>query len=76
MSAAIDPKRLAAIVYDDGVAVDALMTSFARELVEAGVNARGIVQLPPDPPGCGPGAPMRLRDAATLAGAVAGDGST
>ncbi len=29
----IDPNRLAAIVYDDGVAVDALMSTFARELV-------------------------------------------
>ncbi len=57
----LDPNRLAAIVYDDGVAVDALMSTFARELVEAGVAARGIVQVPPDEGGCGPRAPMRLQ---------------
>ncbi len=60
-----DPVRLAAIVYDDGVAVDALMSAFARELVEAGVDARGIVQLPPEATGCGPSAPMRLQDVET-----------
>ncbi|MGO9773323.1 MAG: DUF2478 domain-containing protein [Roseiarcus sp.] len=65
MSAAIDSNRLAAIVHDDGVAVDALMSSFARELVEAGVSPRGVVQLPPDEPGSGPGAPMPLRDVET-----------
>ena len=61
----IDPNRLAAIVYDDGVAVDALMSTFARELIEAGVKARGIVQLPPEEQGCGPRAPMRLQDVET-----------
>jgi len=61
----LDPNRFAAIVYDDGVKVDGLMSTFARELVEAGVDARGIVQLPPDAEGCGPGALMKLRDVAT-----------
>lgn len=60
-----NPGRLAAIVYDDGVAVDALLTTFARELRDAGVVIAGIVQMPPDGPGCGPGAPMRLQDVAT-----------
>lgn len=60
-----NPDRLAAIVYDDGVAVDALLATFARELRDAGVVIAGIVQMPPDGPGCGPGAPMRLQDVAT-----------
>ena len=55
----LDPNRFAAIVYDDGVKVDGLMSGFARELVEAGIDARGIVQLPPDADGCGPGALMK-----------------
>ena len=61
----LDPNRFAAIVYDHGAKVDALMSSFARELVEAGVDARGIVQLPPEADGCGPGALMKLCDVAT-----------
>lgn len=61
----LDPNRYAAIVYDDGVSVDALMSGFARELVAAGVDAQGIVQLPPDADGCGPGALMKLCDVAT-----------
>jgi molybdate transport system ATP-binding protein len=61
----LDPNRFAAIVYDDGAKVDGLMSGFARELIEAGVDARGIVQLPPDADGCGPGALMKLRDVAT-----------
>lgn len=61
----LDPNRFAAIVYDDGAAVDRLMDRFASELVQAGVNARGVVQLPPDAEGCGPGALMKLRDVAT-----------
>jgi Protein of unknown function (DUF2478) len=40
------------------------MSKFASELVEAGVDARGIVQLPPSAEGCGPGALMKLRDVA------------
>jgi molybdate transport system ATP-binding protein len=58
---ALNPNRFAAVVYDDGKAVDALMSAFAAELVAAGVAARGIVQLPPEAPGCGPGSPMRVR---------------
>jgi len=61
----LDPNRFAAIVYDDGTKVDGLMSAFARELTEAGVDARGIVQLPPEAEGCGPGALMKLRDVAT-----------
>ena len=61
----LDPNRFAAIVYDSGAKVDGLMSGFARELVEAGVDARGIVQLPPDADGCGPGALMKLCDIAT-----------
>jgi len=60
-----NPNRFAAIVYDDGDKVDALMTSFARELVEAGVDAQGIVQLPPEGGGCGPGVLMKLCDVTT-----------
>ena len=41
----LDPNRFAAIVYDDGAVVDGIMSKFASELVEAGVDARGIVQL-------------------------------
>ncbi len=59
-----DPVRLAAIVYDDAVAVDALMGAFAREMVDKGVRAGGLLQLPPDG-ACGPGAPMRLQDVTT-----------
>lgn len=55
------PMKVAAIVYDDGVAIDSLMSAFARELRTAGVDARGLLQLPPDGEGCGPGAPMRLQ---------------
>ncbi len=62
---ALDPRRFAAIVYESGASVDGLMSSFASELLKAGVDARGIVQLPPDAAGCGPGALMKLRDVAT-----------
>ncbi len=61
----LNPNRFAAIVYDDGASVDGLMTRFAEQLVAAGVDARGIVQLPPDADGCGPGALMKLKDVAT-----------
>ena len=57
----INPLKLAAVVYDDGVSVDALMTDFSRELIVAGVAARGVVQLPPDAAGCGPAALMSLQ---------------
>ena len=65
MSFAFNPHRLAAVVYDDGRAVDALLTEFAEELQRAGVDARGLVQLPPPADGCGPRAPMRIRDLAS-----------
>jgi len=55
-----NPNRIAAVIYEDGPAVDKLMTTFARELVGGGVDAAGIVQLPPDEAGCGPGALMKL----------------
>jgi hypothetical protein len=58
---ALNPNRFAAIVYEDGVAVDALMCAFAAEIVAAGVTAHGVVQLPPDADGCGPDAPMRVQ---------------
>lgn len=61
---AIQPIRIAAIVYDDSVAVDALMCAFARELIDAGADISGVVQMPPDDQ-CGPGSPMRLRDVRT-----------
>jgi molybdate transport system ATP-binding protein len=65
MSFVLNPHRLAAVVYDDGRSVDALMSEFADELLRAGVDARGLVQLPPPPDGCGPGDPMRIRDLST-----------
>jgi hypothetical protein len=61
----LNPNRFAAILYEDGAKVDGLMTSFAAELMAAGVDARGVVQLPPDAEGCGPGALMKLRDVAS-----------
>jgi len=60
----LDPNHFAVIVYDDGAKVDGLMTSFACELVEAGVDPQGIVQLPPDGGGFGPGVLMKLCDVA------------
>ncbi|WP_407051841.1 DUF2478 domain-containing protein [Methyloraptor flagellatus] len=44
----VDAFELAALVYDDGVAVDHLMCFFADELRAAGRRIGGIVQLPPD----------------------------
>lgn len=64
-SQTLNPSRFAAIVYDSGAKVDGLMWGFAQELVEADVDARGVVQLPPDADGCGPGALMKLCDVAT-----------
>lgn len=57
--------NIAAVVHDDGVAADALMSVFARSLTDAGVAIGGVVQLPPEGEGCGPSAPMRLQDVAT-----------
>ena len=61
----IDPRKMAAVVYDDGVAVDELLLAFARNLAERGVRLGGVVQMPRSGPGCGPKAPMELRDMAT-----------
>jgi molybdate transport system ATP-binding protein len=58
-----DPRRIAAVVYDDGVAVDELLLAFARDLVESGVRVGGIIQMPRET--CGPRAPMCIRDVAT-----------
>ena len=46
---ALNAFELAALVYDDGIAVDRVMTDFARELKAAGRRVGGIVQLPPGP---------------------------
>ena len=61
----IDPRKVAAVVYDDGVAVDELLLAFARNLAERGVRLGGVVQMPRVGPGCGPKAPLELRDMAT-----------
>lgn len=58
-----DPRKVAAVVYDDGVAIDTLMATFARELAAQGRAICGIVQLPPDSPD--PDAPMQVRDLAS-----------
>ncbi len=60
-----DPRKSAAIVYDDGVAVDELLLVFARDLVDLGVRIGGVLQLPRRAEGCGPDAPMRVCDIAT-----------
>ncbi|HXX70391.1 MAG TPA: DUF2478 domain-containing protein [Polyangiaceae bacterium] len=61
----LDPRRIAAVVYDDGVAVDDLLLAFVRELLDAGVPLGGVLHVPRGPAGCGPTAPMQLRDVAT-----------
>ncbi|MDX2204188.1 MAG: DUF2478 domain-containing protein [Hyphomicrobiaceae bacterium] len=61
----MSPNRLAAVVYDDGDSVDALLSAFARELLEAGTDIAGLVQMPPAEGSCGPSAPMCLRDVRT-----------
>jgi len=40
--------EIAALVYDDGVSVDHLMSYFAEELQEHGRRIGGVVQLPPE----------------------------
>jgi molybdate transport system ATP-binding protein len=60
-----DPRKLAAVVYDDGVAVDLLLAVFANELVRRGLRVGGVVQVPPSAGGCGPAAPRCLQDLAT-----------
>jgi molybdate transport system ATP-binding protein len=61
----IDPRKIAAVVYDDGVAVDELLLAFAGNLTETGHCLGGVVQVPRGGPGCGPKAPMALRDVAS-----------
>lgn len=61
----MDPRKLAAVVYDLGVAVDELLLVFARDLATEGVRLGGVIQLPRGSPGCGPNAPRMLRDVAT-----------
>jgi hypothetical protein len=61
----LDPRKIAAVVYDDGVAVDELLLVFARDLVQRGVRVGGVVQLPRAGTGCGPEALMRVQDMAT-----------
>ncbi len=61
----VDPRGVAAVVHDVGVAVDHLLFAFARDLATVGVRVGGLVQLPRSEPGCGPQTPMQLRDVAT-----------
>ena len=61
----IDPRTIAAIVYDDGVAVDSLLSVFAADLVAAGTRIGGVIHVPRSEPGCGPRALMKLMDLAT-----------
>jgi hypothetical protein len=61
----LDPRKLAAVVYDDRVAIDALLGAFARDLEAAGTRISGLLQLPKEDSGCGPEMPLRLRDLAT-----------
>jgi molybdate transport system ATP-binding protein len=59
-----DPRRLAAVVYDDRVSIDSLLAAFAAELLTAGTHVAGVIQVR-DESGCGPNAPARVRDVAT-----------
>jgi molybdate transport system ATP-binding protein len=61
----IDPRRMAAVVYDDGVAIDLLLAVFAADLVAAGAQLGGVLHVPRLGPGCGPQALMQLRDLET-----------
>ena len=61
----IDPRRIAAVVYDDGVAVDSLLAVFAADLVAEGARLGGVIHMPRLEPGCGPKALMQLRDLET-----------
>ncbi len=60
-----DPRKIAAVVYDDGVAVNALLTVFVSELLDQGTRLGGVIQVPRLEPGCGPQALLELRDVAT-----------
>jgi molybdate transport system ATP-binding protein len=42
----IDPRKLAALVYDEGAAVDGLLRDFKEALVQRGVCVGGVLQLP------------------------------
>ena len=59
----IDPRNIAAVVYDDGVAVDSLLSVFAADLAAAGIRIGGVIHVPRSEPGCGPQALMQMRDA-------------
>ena len=61
----IDPRRIAAVVYDEGVAVDSLLAVFAADLVAHGARLGGVIPLPRSEPGCGPRALRQLRDLET-----------
>jgi Protein of unknown function (DUF2478) len=60
-----DPRRLAAVVYDEGVAVDLLLEVFARSLLERGVRVGGVLHVPRGAAGCGPDHPVQLHDLRT-----------
>ncbi len=60
-----DPRRLAAIVYDAGVAVDLLLEVFAESLCARGVRVGGVLHVPRSEAGCGPTRPLQLRDLRT-----------
>lgn len=49
LAARINAFDLAALVYDDGIAIDRLMVDFAHTLTQAGRRVGGIAQLPPGP---------------------------
>ncbi|HEY6880057.1 MAG TPA: DUF2478 domain-containing protein [Polyangiales bacterium] len=54
--------RLAAIVYDEEVAIDLLLHVFAQDLSARRVRVGGVLnELGPEP-GCGPDQPLHLRD--------------
>ncbi len=61
----IDPRKLAAVVYDDRVSIDSLVAEFASDLSSTGIRIAGFIQVARDEAGCGPGAPMCLLDVAT-----------
>jgi hypothetical protein len=61
----IDPRKLAAVVYDDGVAIDALLQAFATNVQRRGFRIGGVIQVPRTDTGCGPKAPMELQDVTT-----------
>jgi hypothetical protein len=61
----VDPRKIVAVVYDDGVAVDLLLGVFAENLAARGVRVGGTLQVPPPATGCGPLAPRCVRDVAT-----------